>query len=212
MKEHVKRLVMAALMTSLTCLATMIIKISAPGFGYIHLGDGLVLLCGIALGPAAGAAAAGTGSMLADIFSGYLSWAPATFVIKACSAGIAGLLFYRLRERMKSAAVRNAVVVLSGLAGESFMVAGYFLYETGLAAAAGGGFTKAAVAAAASSCAIGILFNLVQGATGIVICLLLLPVLLKIPGIRDHVFCRGRKVSPSSLAQMRSSRDRVPRP
>ncbi len=39
------------LLAAFTCIATMIIKIPTPTFGYIHLGDGLVLLCGIILGP-----------------------------------------------------------------------------------------------------------------------------------------------------------------
>ena len=185
MEKNVKKLVIAALMTAFTCTSTMIIKISTPTFGYIHLGDGLVLLSGITLGPAAGAIAAGTGSMLADVFSGYLSWAPATFIIKALTAGIAGLLFRRLKKHMTTAAIRGAAVILSGLIGETIMVIGYFLYETGLAAAASGGFTQAAVAAGAASSATGIPFNIVQGVTGIVICLFLLPVLMKIPDIRE---------------------------
>ena len=78
----------------MTCVATMIIKIPTPTFGYIHPGDGFVLLCGVVLGPLPGALAAGIGSMFSDIFSGYVTWAPATFIIKALTGGIAGLLFH----------------------------------------------------------------------------------------------------------------------
>ena len=66
--KSTKNLVMGALMAALTCIATMIIKIPTPTLGYIHLGDGLVLLCGIVLGPLGGALSAGIGSMFADIF------------------------------------------------------------------------------------------------------------------------------------------------
>lgn len=197
MEKNVKRLVIAALMTAFTCIATMVIKISTPTFGYIHLGDGLVLLSGITLGPASGAVAAGIGSMLADIFSGYLSWAPATFLIKALTAGIAGLLFRCLRERMTTTLIRNAAVILSGLIGETIMVIGYFLYETGLAAASSGGFTKAAIAAGAASSATGIPFNIVQGITGVIVCLLLLPVLLKVPDIQEWMRLQGQKKQTS---------------
>ena len=69
--KNTKKMVTAALLAAFTCIATMIIKIPTPTFGYIHLGDGLVLLCGIILGPGIGALAAGIGSMFADIFSGY---------------------------------------------------------------------------------------------------------------------------------------------
>lgn len=197
MEKNVRRLVIAALMTAFTCIATMVIKISTPTFGYIHLGDGLVLLSGITLGPVTGALAAGIGSMFADIFSGYLSWAPATFLIKALTAGIAGLLFRCLKERMTTALIRNAAVILSGLIGETIMVIGYFLYETGLAAASSGGFTKAAIAAGAASSATGIPFNIVQGITGIIVCLLLLPVLLKVPDIQEWMRIQGQKKQTS---------------
>ena len=88
-RKKTKKMILTALMAAFTCIATMIIKIPTPTLGYIHLGDGLVLLCGFMLGPAPGALAAGTGSMFADIFSGYLSFAPATCIIKALAAGAA---------------------------------------------------------------------------------------------------------------------------
>lgn len=182
-----KKLIIAALMAAFTCIATMIIKLPTPTFGYIHLGDGLVLLCGVVLGPVTGALSAGIGSMFADIFSGYISWAPATFLIKALTAGISGLLFHLLKNRIKSTYARSAGIIISGLIGEAIMVVGYFLYEAGLAAFASGGFTKAALLSGAASSAAGIPFNIVQGVVGIVICLVLLPVLLNISDIRDWI-------------------------
>ncbi|MBO5371984.1 MAG: ECF transporter S component [Lachnospiraceae bacterium] len=187
MEKNTKKMVIAALMTAFTCIATMIIKIPTPTFGYIHLGDGLVLLCGIILGPLSGALAAGIGSAFADIFSGYLSWAPATCIIKALTAGIAGLLFKKTTHPMDSAKTRNIRLIFGSSIGELIMVTGYFLYETGLAAFASGGFTTAALAAGAASCASGIPFNIAQGVVGIIICLVLLPVLLKIEDIRNMI-------------------------
>lgn len=188
MKENTQKLVLAALMAAFTCVATMIIKIPTPTFGYVHLGDGLVLLCGIVLGPFTGAFSAGIGSMFADLFSGYVSFAPATFLIKALTAGIAGFLFHILQHRIESSShMRSLCVIIGGLIGETIMVIGYFLYETGAAAFASGGFTQAALYAGIVSSAAGILFNIVQGITGIIISLLLLPVLLKIPVTRKQI-------------------------
>ena len=56
-----RRMVMAALLAALTTAATMVIRIPTPTLGYIHLGDGMVLICGILLGPGLGAAAAPAG-------------------------------------------------------------------------------------------------------------------------------------------------------
>ena len=60
--QNIKKLVTAALLAAMTCVATMIIKIPTPTFGYIHPGDGFVLLCGVVLGSLPGALAAGIGS------------------------------------------------------------------------------------------------------------------------------------------------------
>ncbi len=44
--------------------------------GYVHPGDGMVLLSGWLLGPWWGGAAAGIGSMLVDLLGGYASVVP----------------------------------------------------------------------------------------------------------------------------------------
>lgn len=185
--QSIKRLVVAALLAAMTCIATMIIKIPTPTFGYIHLGDGFVLLCGIILGPLSGALAAGVGSMFSDIFSGYASFAPATLIIKALTAGIAGLLFRFVNRRKNTAVGRMGAVIAGGLIGEAVMVTGYFAYEAGIAAVTSGAFNHAALAAGIAASAAGIPFNIVQGTVGIVLSTLLLPVLLKVPDVREWV-------------------------
>ena len=132
--KDTKKLVVAALMAALTCAATMVIKIPTPTFGYIHPGDGLVLLCGIVLGPVGGALAAGIGSMLVDLLSGYGHYVPGTLIIKGLDALVAALIF-RALGRGKTA------MLVSGIVGETIMVLGYFAYASmilgkGLAAAA----------------------------------------------------------------------------
>ena len=80
-KNATQKLVLAALLAALTCVATMIITIPSPLKGYLNLGDSVVLLAGWMLSPVYGFLAAGLGSALADMFSGYVIYAPATFVI-----------------------------------------------------------------------------------------------------------------------------------
>ena len=64
------------------------------------------------------------------------------------------------------------------------MVIGYFVYEIFLAMIAAGQFTNTTFTAGVSSSATGIPFNIVQGFTGIIITVLLLPLLKKIPDVR----------------------------
>lgn len=183
-----KKWVIAALFAALTCICTMIIKIPTPTGGYIHPGDGMVLLCGIVLGPGMGALAAGIGSMLSDLFSGYLVWVPATLTIKALTAMIAGVLFHKSRWLLtESKAASTIRVILGGIAGEAVMVVGYFLFEIGLNAASNGGFSAAAIAGGIAYSATSIPGNILQGVTGIVIACVLLPVLEQIPDIRAWV-------------------------
>lgn len=172
-----RKIIFAALMAALTTVATMIIRIPTPTQGYIHLGDGMVLLCGALLGPGLGALAAGIGSMLSDLFAGYMSYVPGTFVIKALTAMVGGWLYLRL----SAGADRRAVpvrVVLSGIPAEAVMVIGYFLYEMGMEVAMGSN-----AAAAATAVAVGIPMNIVQGVAGIIVCAVLLPVLSLHKGI-----------------------------
>ena len=132
--QKVRKLVLSALMAALVYVATSIIQIPSPVNGYVNLGDCFVLLSGWLLGPWYGAAAAGIGSMLVDLLSGYGHYVPGTLIIKGLDALVAALIF-RALGRGKTA------MLVSGIVGETIRVLGYFAYAsmilgTGLAAAA----------------------------------------------------------------------------
>lgn len=120
-----KQLALAALMAALTCIATMIIHIPSPLKGYINLGDCMVLLAAWLLMPKHGFLAAGIGSALADLFSGYILYAPATFVIKGLMVLIA---FYGYKLLSKKAGSLPARII-SGAAAEIAMILAYFVFE-----------------------------------------------------------------------------------
>ena len=125
MNTKTKKIVMAALLAALTCIATMIIKIPSPLKGYINLGDCVVLTAGWMLSPAYAFLAAGLGSAFADIFSGYATYAPATFVIKGLMALIAFYGFKLLHKKLGNLPSR----IISGAVAEIIMVLGYFVFE-----------------------------------------------------------------------------------
>ena len=125
MKDNTtKKIVFAALLAALACVATMIIKIPTPLGGYIHAGDAVVVLAGFLLGPVWGALAAGLGSALGDVISGYVLYAPGTFVIKAVVALLAGWI-------IGTKLIKNefAKALVAGIIGGIVMVGGYMLYE-----------------------------------------------------------------------------------
>ena len=133
----IKKLVLSALFAALCTVMTLVIQVPSPMQGYVNLGDCAVLLAAWVLGPLYGGLAAGTGSMLADLLSGYAHYAPGTFLIKFGMACAAAALFRVLKDRLP----RPAAQAVSGLAAETIMVSGYFAYASlwlgkGLAAAA----------------------------------------------------------------------------
>ena len=125
MHSHTKKIVIASLMAALACVATMIVKIPSPMSGYINLGDCIVLVSAFLLSAGYGFAAAGIGSALADLLSGYVAYAPATLVIKGTMALIAFGGYRLLQKKLGSVPAR----ILTGLVAELVMVVGYFLFE-----------------------------------------------------------------------------------
>ena len=123
--KKTKKIVISAMLAALCCVATMIIKIPSPLKGYLNLGDCVVLLAGFMLSPVYGFFAAGIGSALADLFSGYVVYAPATFAIKGIMAVTA---YYGLRVMKKGAGITLSRII-SGIIAECIMVMGYYVFE-----------------------------------------------------------------------------------
>ena len=155
MKTKTQKIVMASLLAALCCVATMIIKIPSPLKGYLNLGDCVVLLSGWLLSPAYGFAAAGIGSALADIFSGYIVYAPATFVIKGIMAIIAHFFFKGMLGKLGKTPSR----IIGGALAETEMILGYFVFEGFMY-----GFTPSVLNIPA---------NAVQGVAGLIIGIIL---------------------------------------
>ncbi|MBQ2848674.1 MAG: ECF transporter S component [Clostridia bacterium] len=149
--KKIQILVTAALFAAIICVATFVVKIPSPATnGYFNLGDCFVILSGMLLGPVYGALAAGLGSALADILSGYAQYAPATFIIKALMA----LSVYFVIKAFKGKAP-IASKLCSGFMAETIMVLGYFGYEAII--------LDYGIAAAGS-----IFSNVMQGTVGII--------------------------------------------
>ena len=161
MKSKTQKIIMASMLASLCCVATMIIKVPSPLNGYINLGDVVVLLSGWLLSPVLGFCSAGIGSALADVFSGYMVYAPATFVIKGVMALVCGLTFKAMSKNGKN----FVPAVITGIIAEIIMIGGYYVFE---------GFLYGFIPSLANIPA-----NAVQGVAGIVVSVPLLNVFKK---------------------------------
>ena len=125
MKTTTQKIITSSLIAALVCVATMIIKIPSPLKGYMNLGDCVVLLAGWILPVQYGFLAAGIGSGLADILSGYVVYAPATFLIKGLMALVAYSGYKLLSKKLGSLSSR----LISGAVSEILMVLGYLVFE-----------------------------------------------------------------------------------
>lgn len=153
------RLALCGMLAALIFVATYFVKLPmALTNGYVHLGDGFILLAASLVGWAAVPAAA-VGSMLADLMGGYAIYLLPTFLIKGAVAAVAVLALRRKHEWLR---------VLGLILAEAVMVGGYFIAEWlflgyGFGAAVGS-----------------LLGNTLQGLSGVVVGLLLIPLLKRV--------------------------------
>ncbi|NMM99473.1 ECF-type riboflavin transporter, S component [Bifidobacterium sp. DSM 109958] len=107
-----------AIMTAVTTVVTMFVKIPTPTRGYLNLSDTMIYFCAYAFGPWVGGLVGGLGPALGDLISGYPQWAIFTFVIDGVQALIVGAAVRKLRAL--------DVVLWSVIAG-AWKVFGYFI-------------------------------------------------------------------------------------
>lgn len=174
-KEQILKLCVTGMFTALICVATMVIQIPAPLAGYVHFGDCFILIAAWILGPWYGFAAGGIGSALADLLTGYAHYVPGTLIIKGLMAVAAALIVRAFIK--KSDKLRLPGFVVSGLAAEVIMVAGYYLYKATF-------LQRGFIATLAN-----IPSNCVQGAFGLVLGVVLIQIIVKTPVVKKfHVY------------------------
>lgn len=128
---NARQLTTAALATALVTVATLVIRVPVLATqGYINLGETMIYLTALLLGPGFGAVAGAIGSALADLLAGYASFAPFTFVIKGVEGALAGWVFWHVLRGDRAAMGRRVAAgfVACAVAG-AWMVLGYYVTE-----------------------------------------------------------------------------------
>lgn len=161
--ERQHRIPLYAMLTALVCAATLL---HIPSFGgYSNFGDGVVLLSAFFVGPVWGTVISAVGSALADLLLGYAYYIPATLIVKGGSALIAALIFGLGHKH------QTLRLILASIPAELFMALGYYLY-------------KAFLLGNPSGALVSLPRNLIQGAIGAAVAIVLYSVLIKNPAIK----------------------------
>jgi len=113
-ESRTKIVALTSVMTALVYVMTSIsVRMPAP-MGVWHIGDVASFISGILFGPMVGAFACGIGATLFDVWnplggSAYITWAPATIVIR----GIMGYLLGRYRKISKSSVLISDITIMA---------------------------------------------------------------------------------------------------
>lgn len=156
---NIRIIASGGIFTALVLIATYFLRVPLPVVGYIHLGDGVIFIAAMILGPFAAVPAA-LGSALADLAAGVPIYIPATILIKGFMGAFAGIM---LNKKTHWKHILPQVIVLA--VAEIAMVGGYFAYESalyGLAIATGS-----------------IIYNAVQAIAGVAIGTACIPAMLR---------------------------------
>ena len=118
-RNNVIRLALIIVMTALTTVGTLFIRIPNPMGGYFNFGDVMVFVSALTFGPIVGGFAGGIGSAIADMI-GFPLFAIPTLIIKGLEGFLAGSLTNKKQVHRDVLAV-----IFAGVE----MVVGYFIVE-----------------------------------------------------------------------------------
>ncbi len=123
-----KELVTSGILIALVFIATTFINIRLPlsiNGGLIHLGNTILFLAAIIFGKKQGAISGAFGMALFDIFSGWMAWAPFTFIVRGVMGYIIGSIAWS-QDRRGNNFVWNLIgIIISAI----WMIAGYYVTE-----------------------------------------------------------------------------------
>ena len=122
MKKDTRTLVYAGLLMGLTTVMTMAIRIPTLATeGYLNLGDMVVFISALIMGPKYAFITGGLGSALADLLAGYNHYVPITLVVKGLEGFLAAWLFRKKLKPLTSTAIAGIFMAFGYLFFEFFM-------------------------------------------------------------------------------------------
>lgn len=118
-------LVLIALFSALVFVVTYLLPVPIGVVGYVNFGDAVIFIASMVLGPVGGMVAGAVGSTLADVFLGYVTYAPFTFFVKGAEGLVCGLLYGKALFGKKSWVRRAVSMTVAGVVA----TLGYFIAD-----------------------------------------------------------------------------------
>lgn len=123
-----KDLTISSLLIALVFIATKFINFRLPisvNGGLVHLGNTMLFTIAIVFGKKKGAIAGAFGMGIFDLVSGWLIWAPFTFIIRGVMGYIIGSIAYSNYNKGEKLLWNIFAIIVSGI----WMILGYYLAE-----------------------------------------------------------------------------------
>lgn len=112
------RVASIAVLTAVTTVFTLFVRVPSPARGYFNLADVAIAFAAFTFGPISAMIAGGLGTAFADLIGSYAQWAPISLVVHGLQGLTIGLI-----ARIKPGNL--PVAILAGVAGIAVMVVGY---------------------------------------------------------------------------------------
>lgn len=142
------RIASVAILTAVTTVFTLFIRVPSPARGYFNLSDVAVAFTALTFGPFSAMLSGGVGTAIADLLGSYVAWSPISLVVHGLQGLVIGLIACTRPSNV-------GVSIVAGIAGIAVMVGGYL---------AGGTFLEGIGTALTE-----VPGNLVQSAAGVVL-------------------------------------------
>ena len=127
-KKKLRLICISSIFAALVFVVTAYLHIPTYN-GYIHVGDGFIMLSACILPMPYAVCIGAIGALLADVLTGYAIWAPGSVVIKALTA----MLFSCKSKKIVS--FRNSIMLIPATV---ICTGGYYLYEVIITGSFGG--------------------------------------------------------------------------
>lgn len=123
-----KDLIETSLLTALIFVSTAFINIKLPilsSGGLVHLGNVALFATAIIFGKKKGAIAGAVGMAIFDLSSGWVLWAPFTFIIRGIMGYLVGAIAYSNNKKGDNILINILAIFISGI----WMIIGYYITE-----------------------------------------------------------------------------------